>query len=94
MIKHAGRCGQLQHHPTIFMRWKEHFFVNTKESCGLTIAGGQVNQHGPRTVHKFQEPKRIAHCSLQGDNNFCASTACGAWLFGNFVFCHEQFSPA
>jgi hypothetical protein len=39
VIKHAGRCGQLEHHPTIFMRWKEQFFINTKESCGLTIAG-------------------------------------------------------
>lgn len=40
VVKHAGRCGQLQQHPTIFMRWKEQFFVNTKEECGLTIAGG------------------------------------------------------
>jgi hypothetical protein len=22
------------------MRWKEQFFVNTNEQCGLTIAGG------------------------------------------------------
>jgi hypothetical protein len=46
VIKHAGRCGQLQHHRFIFMRWKEQFFVNTKEPCGLTIAGGQITRHG------------------------------------------------
>lgn len=39
VIKHAGRCGQLQQQPTIFMRWKEQFFVNSQEQCGLTIAG-------------------------------------------------------
>jgi hypothetical protein len=47
VLRHAGRCGQLQQHPTIFMRWKEQFFVNTKEECGLTIAGKQ--QLGPRS---------------------------------------------
>ena len=33
------RCGALSSHPYIYMRWKEMFFVNTQEECGLTIAG-------------------------------------------------------
>mmetsp|Transcript_31669 Transcript_31669/g.70419 ORF Transcript_31669/g.70419 Transcript_31669/m.70419 type:complete len:301 (+) Transcript_31669:177-1079(+) len=37
--RHRGKCGQLDTSPCIFMRWKEAFFVNNNESCGLTIAG-------------------------------------------------------
>eukprot|EP00775_Hariotina_reticulata_P006882 gene6882-7098_t len=36
-----GRCGRLQNHPFIYMRWKEQFFVGSAalQDCGLTIAG-------------------------------------------------------
>eukprot|EP00879_Flechtneria_rotunda_P014555 GHRR01015210.1.p1 GENE.GHRR01015210.1~~GHRR01015210.1.p1 ORF type:complete len:507 (+),score=214.38 GHRR01015210.1:231-1751(+) len=34
-----GRCGQLERHPYIYMRWKEQFFVTNHQDCSLTIAG-------------------------------------------------------
>lgn len=34
-----GRCSRLSNFRYIFMRWKEHFFVDATEDCGLTIQG-------------------------------------------------------
>jgi hypothetical protein len=40
VVQHSGRCGQLERHPVIYMRWKEQFFVHSsQQDCGLTIAG-------------------------------------------------------
>jgi hypothetical protein len=40
VVQHSGRCGQLEQHPVIYMRWKEQFFVHScQQDCGLTIAG-------------------------------------------------------
>ncbi|XP_024525079.1 glucose-induced degradation protein 4 homolog isoform X2 [Selaginella moellendorffii] len=35
----GGRSLDLATYPSIFMRWKEKFFVNVGADCGLTIAG-------------------------------------------------------
>eukprot|EP00877_Chromochloris_zofingiensis_P013976 jgi/Chrzof1/8832/Cz03g25340.t1 len=39
VVTNQGRCGALERHPFIYMRWKEQFFVNVGQDCGLTIAG-------------------------------------------------------
>jgi hypothetical protein len=40
VVQHSGRCGQLERHHVIYMRWKEQFFVHScQQDCGLTIAG-------------------------------------------------------
>lgn len=38
-MRQGGRCGQLDRHRFVYMRWKEQFFVGAGSDAGLTIAG-------------------------------------------------------
>lgn len=39
IFRHSGRSWHIAQSQYVYMRWKERFFVNVKEDCGLTIQG-------------------------------------------------------
>lgn len=82
--RQGGRSQQLATSPCIFMRWKEVYFVNTSESCGLTIAGFYYicidRQSGAITGYYF-DPKSQPFQFLSLKPLTCAG---GGMAFGSY----------